>query len=190
MNLEDDVLSQALAPVPATWEARPGLRLAAVLAPILSIDGEDHVLFTERRADLPEHPGQIAFPGGARDGVESPTECALRESMEEIGLPPSAVTILGAVANQSSSSKFRVHAIVGRVRSEITLRPDPREVESMFTVSFTELMTTSNWQSRAYRTATGWTSSTPHFQAGKHLIWGLTGRLAKDLVDTARGVTG
>ena len=31
-------------------------------------------------------PGMLDFPGGAREGTESPTDCALRETHEELGL--------------------------------------------------------------------------------------------------------
>lgn len=41
-----------------------------------------------RRDDKPSipWPGFLDFPGGARDGIESPESCVLRETHEELGL--------------------------------------------------------------------------------------------------------
>lgn len=183
MRIDDPKLRAALRPTPQGWQERDGHRLAAVLAPILFRDGEDHLVFTERRADLQEHPGQIAFPGGARESEEDPAATALRESQEEVGLDPTAVDLLGSLPQRISSSKFLVHALVGRVDAHARLEPDPGEVASIFTVPVRELATSSNWQERAYRRGDGWTLKTPHYQHEQHLIWGLTGRLAKDLAD-------
>ena len=69
----------------AIAEVRP-VRPAAVLVPIVAREAPT-VLLTQRSAHLPDHPGQIAFPGGKIDaGDESPLAAALREAEEEIGL--------------------------------------------------------------------------------------------------------
>ena len=45
-------------------------------------------MFTERRADLRRHAGEISFPGGRQDEPdEDLRDTALREAEEEIGLP-------------------------------------------------------------------------------------------------------
>ena len=95
--LDDDALREHLLALPEAWEGPDELRSAAVLAPIFRRRNEDWLLLTQRRADLPHHPGQISFPGGQRDNQESPLECALRECQEEIGQEPSQVLILGAL---------------------------------------------------------------------------------------------
>ena len=70
-----------------------------MLAPLFERDGELHAVFTKRRSDLRLHAGQISFPGGRRDrGDADLVATALRESHEEIGLDPAAVTVLGALS--------------------------------------------------------------------------------------------
>ena len=67
-------------------------RLAAVLVPIVAREKEVTVLLTQRTADLRDHSGQVAFPGGKIDPTDrSPIEAALREADEEIGLPRESV---------------------------------------------------------------------------------------------------
>jgi 8-oxo-dGTP pyrophosphatase MutT (NUDIX family) len=76
-----------------------GARHAAVLVPLyLDAAGAPHAVFTERRADLRRHAGEISFPGGRREEQDPDLwATALRETEEEIGLPPDAVELLGAL---------------------------------------------------------------------------------------------
>ena len=86
MILDDTQLAARLDPIPDSWDDAPGLRRAAVLAPIFHHDQQDWLLLTERRTDLAHHAGQISFPGGAREPDEDPVSCVLRETREEIGV--------------------------------------------------------------------------------------------------------
>jgi 8-oxo-dGTP pyrophosphatase MutT (NUDIX family) len=73
-------------------------RAAAVL--VLLIDGPDgvQVLLTERASGLRSYPGQVTFPGGAKDPTDAnPTATALREAREEVGLNAASVHILGSL---------------------------------------------------------------------------------------------
>ena len=57
---------------------------------------EPTVLLTQRAQHLPDHAGQISFPGGKIDkGDDSPLDAALREADEEIGLARDFVEPLG-----------------------------------------------------------------------------------------------
>lgn len=90
-------LAAALDPDPAPKPA-PGDRLAGVLVPV--VEGQDRsIVFTLRTERLSRHAGQISFPGGLQhEGDGSLAATALRETEEEIGLSPTAVEILGALA--------------------------------------------------------------------------------------------
>jgi 8-oxo-dGTP pyrophosphatase MutT (NUDIX family) len=67
---------------------------AASRRPIAPADLD--VLLLERAPDLDSHPGQVAFPGGSRDPEDvSLVACALREAVEETGLDPEGVDVLG-----------------------------------------------------------------------------------------------
>src|ERR1017187_8461832 len=69
---------------------------AAVLVPLVNRAGGLAVLLTQRSADLPDHAGQISFPGGRIEAEDvDPGAAALREADEEIGLVRDRVTLLG-----------------------------------------------------------------------------------------------
>ncbi|MCA1829147.1 MAG: CoA pyrophosphatase [Myxococcales bacterium] len=71
-------------------------RAAAVLVPLLPRPDGLHVLFTERSRELRSHAGQVSFPGGSVDSADgSPREAALREALEEVGLRPEHVEVIG-----------------------------------------------------------------------------------------------
>src|SRR5215467_3329132 len=66
-------------------EVRP-IRPAAVLVPIMDYP-EPMVLLTQRAQHLPDHAGQVSFPGGKIEKDDAdPCASALREAQEEIGL--------------------------------------------------------------------------------------------------------
>ena len=73
----------------------PGTKDAAVLVPLYP---DLRAIFTERRADLSRHAGEISFPGGRQDHPgEDLRKTALREAHEEIGLDPADVELVGAL---------------------------------------------------------------------------------------------
>lgn len=111
------------------------LRSAAVLVPLVDRDSGMTVLLTQRATHLSHHAGQISFPGGSVERTDqSPIATALRETEEEIGLPPNQVEVVGYLPTLALSSGFRVVPVVAIVSSELNLKMDTREVENVFEV--------------------------------------------------------
>ncbi len=123
----------------AIAEVRP-IRPAAVLIPIVERE-EPMVLLTERTADLKDHAGQIAFPGGKIDATDlTPKDAALREACEEIGLPPSYAAPIGYLDIYMTTRGYRILPTLARVRPDFTLKPNPSEVADVFEVPLAFLM--------------------------------------------------
>ena len=97
-------------------EARGGTD-AAVLLALYGWPEEPGLIFTERRADLRRHAGEISFPGGRQDEIDADlTTTALREAQEEIALEPARVELVGALPPVSTFvTGYRVHPFVGLV---------------------------------------------------------------------------
>jgi 8-oxo-dGTP pyrophosphatase MutT (NUDIX family) len=122
-------------------------RSAAVLVPVVNRPGELTVLFTERSAGLPDHAGQISFPGGRVEPDDDDVEAAaLRETEEEIGLPRDRVTILGRLADYETVTGYRVTPVVGWVEPPFPVIPDPVEVADVFEVPLAFLLDSTNQQ--------------------------------------------
>ena len=146
----------ALPPPSAALGMSDGFRLpgregdpvpAAVLVPIVNRPIGLQVLLTQRSADLPDHAGQISFPGGRQEPTDvDHAAVALREAAEEIGLRADRVSILGELAAYETVTGYRVTPVVGWVEPPFVTRPDPVEVSDIFEVPLEFLLDPVNQQ--------------------------------------------
>jgi 8-oxo-dGTP pyrophosphatase MutT (NUDIX family) len=120
---------------------RPG-RPAAVLIPLYDRDGAPHLILTKRTADLPAHPGQISLPGGRRDPEDHDLRAtALRETHEELGIPPTAVTVIGELDDVATfQSQYIVTPVIGVLATAPITRPNPTEIDRVMEVSLAEVL--------------------------------------------------
>lgn len=72
----------------SAWHKLPASRRSAVLVLLfMGKSGELRVILTKRSRKLRHFSGHISFPGGkVENGLESPMQCARRETEEEIGI--------------------------------------------------------------------------------------------------------
>jgi len=154
--------------------ARRALVPAAVLVPVVDRKDALTVLFTRRTDDLPEHAGQICFPGGRIEPDDaSPEDAALRETEEEIGLDRRHIEVLGRLDDYMTGSGFSITPVVGVVAPPFTLTPQVREVAEAFEVPLAFLLDPANHQ-RHERIIAG---RDRHFYAMPYegyFIWGAT----------------
>jgi 8-oxo-dGTP pyrophosphatase MutT (NUDIX family) len=157
---------------------------AAVLIAITD-RADPGMIFTQRHAGLRQHSGQVAFPGGRLDpGDADAVAAALRESEEEIGLPPHHVEIVGRSDLFRTGTGFAIEPIVGVVPPDLPLRPAQGEVEAIFEVPLAYLLDPVN---RAMRTAEheGRARSFYEIVWQEQRIWGVTAAI---LVNLARRI--
>ena len=111
------------------------LRPAAVLVPLIDRPEGMTVLLTQRTQHLTAHAGQISFPGGRIEESDAdPTETALRETEEEVGLTRDHVTVIGRLDTYVTGTGFEITPVVGIVKVPFPLAIDPFEVAEAFEV--------------------------------------------------------
>ncbi len=179
-DLADRLLSAEAA---AAMETRGGTS-AAVLLALYGWPEEPGLIFTERRADLRRHAGEISFPGGRQDEIDADlATTALREAQEEIALDPARVELVGALPPVSTFvTGYRVHPFVGLVAhpAELGLVPNPTEVETVLTFSLEVLR--ENYEMRRL-IRRGVPIHTPTYEVEGQLIWGATARILGELLE-------
>lgn len=165
---------------------RSDVRPAAVLVPLVDHAEGLSVLLTLRNAALQRHAGQVAFPGGRMDADDvSVSAAALRETEEEVGLPRSAIEIVGRLDDYITGTGFIVAPIVGLVRPPIVAKPDPREVESVFEVPLAFFLDPANHR-RESRLFNGVERRFYAMPYGDKYIWGATAAMIINLYDLLR----
>jgi 8-oxo-dGTP pyrophosphatase MutT (NUDIX family) len=177
---QDPVNRDELADLIPAGEA---LRPAAVLVPLVPRPQGWQVLLTRRAPALSQHGGQISFPGGRIEATDAnPVAAALRETHEELGIHPAAVTPLGLLDVQATISSYAVTPVVGVVDPNQVWRPDPREVDLVFELPLSFVLDRSNLR-REQAQLRGRLRAYYLYAYGEHAIWGATAGILVNLLE-------
>ncbi len=156
-------------------------KTAAVLVPFLDLP-EPELVLTRRADHLPQHPGQVSFPGGAaEDNDLSAVQTALREAQEEIGLPPEIARPIGFLDRMDTISDYRVLPVVALITPPVTWRPDENEVAEVFTVPVSVVLDRSLYTGREIE-RDGVRGTIWSMQYRQYTIWGATAAMLMNLI--------
>lgn len=180
------------------WPPPPGrARRAAVLVLLGVLDARpaEHrpsaapadldVLLVGRSPHLAHHPGQVSFPGGRLEPDEDdPVTAALREAVEETGLDPAGVDVLGTLGELwLPISDHRVTPVLGWWREPSPVAVvDVRESADVFRAPVADLLDPANRRT-VVGTHDGRTRRSPAFLHGRHVVWGFTAMVLDRLLD-------
>lgn len=154
---------------------------AAVLMPI--VDRPDPtLLFTRRAIHLTTHSGQVAFPGGKREAQDADLlTTALRESEEEIALPPQHVELLGQLSDVISLHGLSVTPYVGVIPPDLPLQPDPAELDLIFEVPLALFLEDHRHHTDVIP-VDGRPWYVPNYHVDGQVIWGLSAMMLVELL--------
>lgn len=181
----------------------------SVLLPVVEKEGSLYVLYELRARHMDVQPGEICFPGGKIEPGESPQECALRETWEEIGIPEEKIKVVSQLDMMVNYSNVAMYAFLGIVEEsaldELVLNPD--EVEEVFLVPIEWLMENEPviyWTNvvphppedfpydkvtggEPYKWRHGKAPVPVYPEFGDKVLWGFTGRITKRFTDIIKG---
>jgi 8-oxo-dGTP pyrophosphatase MutT (NUDIX family) len=142
------------------------------------------VLLQRRAATLDHHPGQIAFPGGGLEPGETPEQAAVREAVEETGLEPSGVEVLGTLAAVpvAVSGNLVTPVVAWWTRPSPVAAVDHAEAVDVFRVPVADLVDPAN---RALAVSPRWPRgfATPAFTVADVVVWGFTALVLDGVLD-------
>lgn len=183
---------QLMAPVPRalrrSFTQSGQARQGAVMMLLYPGSAGLNTLLTRRPETLNSHAGQIAFPGGAQDMGETLTQTALRETFEEVGVPPQQIEVLGTLTTiYIPVTDYEVHPFVGWMPARPIFYPNVHEVAELVETPLTLLLepatrVVETWQLH------GFDVRVPFFQVDGHKVWGATAIILSEFVERLRAV--
>jgi 8-oxo-dGTP pyrophosphatase MutT (NUDIX family) len=164
--------------VVSTDKAKP----SSVLLLFYPVDGEACMVFIQRPDYGGVHSGQISFPGGKREPGDLDLEAtALRESMEEVGVEPDKVKILGRLSDlYIPPSRYLVSPFVGYYPERPDFKKDPEEVQDIIEVRVRDLLSENSYQVTKHKVGLGIQIKAPAFVINGHVIWGATAMILSE----------
>ncbi len=164
-------------------EEKPCRKAGVLVALFPGSDSSTGVLLIKRRSDLPEHAGQIAFPGGRQEHDETLQETALREAYEEIGLDAATVEMLGPLTPiYIPVSNYCVYPYIGALnRLPDLFILQKTEVQHVLTVPVSQLTAPATRRSEIWKVR-GADVQVPFFEVNRETIWGATAMILAELL--------
>ena len=183
----------------------------SVLVPLVEKDKQIHVLYEVRSELLYHQPGEVCFPGGAMEGGETEEECAIRETCEELGINAEAIKIMGQLDTLFTYSNFTMYSFLGVISYEELIKGTPNndEVKEYFLVPLKYLMekppyiykmevipdikSDFPYETVNFKEGYNWRrgrGEVPIYSYEDKVIWGLTARITKSMVEIIKGEKG
>ncbi len=162
------------------------LKPAGVLIPVMTRNEGMSVLLTRRSAELKHHAGQVSFPGGRMEQTDGDIAVtALRETHEEVGIPPQQVSIVGYLGPIPTITGYAVTPTIGLVDGGVELNIDATEVESAFEVPLGYLLEARNY-TMAEREFQGERFPVMEVNYAGERIWGATAYMLSRFIKTIK----
>lgn len=175
----------------------------SIFLPLVEREGKLHLLYELRSYALDRQPGEVCFPGGQKEAEETPQQCAVRETCEELGISESDIEVIAEVDTVHGYNNSTIYCFIGTIDCSVIekAKPSEQEVEEIFLVPLDFLMKTEPQVSCVdivpqvpedfpydligfgpdYKWKRG-IMNMPVWVFEGRVIWGLTGRITANMV--------
>jgi 8-oxo-dGTP pyrophosphatase MutT (NUDIX family) len=163
---------------------------AAVMMLFYPKMGRTHLVLIVRNSYEGVHSAQIAFPGGKYESKDENFQItALRETHEEIGIPPDSIEIIMPFTNlYIQPSNFMVYPFLGICREEIIFIPDSNEVANIIELPLSDFLNDNLIVSVKLSTSYATDIAIPAFKIKEHIVWGATAMMLNELKEVLKKV--
>jgi 8-oxo-dGTP pyrophosphatase MutT (NUDIX family) len=159
-------------------------RNSAVMILFINKDNLPYIIFTKRTDWVETHKGQISFPGGARDlADETLLRTATRETLEEIGIPPDDIEVVGRLDDFYTITNFTVSPFVGYIPNGFQYSINEREVARILEVPLSVFLDDQYFEVKKWdHKGRFYDVYFYHFE--NEVIWGATAFIINRFIDT------
>ena len=170
------------------WELPESCRDASVLLLLYPYQGfnnetELHIVLIRRPEYPGVHSGQISFPGGRWEEGESLQTTALRETVEEIGVPPDRLEILGQLTTlYTPPSNFCIYPFVAFSADRPIFRPDAIEVAELIEAPLSLFSNPVSQKQEIWNFEQYGERQVPFFDIFGHKVWGATAMIMSEFL--------
>jgi 8-oxo-dGTP pyrophosphatase MutT (NUDIX family) len=136
------------------------------------------------------HSNQIGFPGGKSEEKDQDImQTALRETHEEVGVPPQQVSIIKSLSEiYIPPSNFEVQPFIGLYENPKPFVLQDSEVESLVEVSLSDFMDDAKVFTQKLSTSYAKNIDVPAFKLNGYTVWGATAMMLSEIKELLRQV--
>jgi 8-oxo-dGTP pyrophosphatase MutT (NUDIX family) len=166
------------------------LKKSAVLLLLYPHEEAIYTLFIKRTIYNGIHSGQISLPGGMFEKTDCTlSNTALREAMEETGMPVKEAKIIGQLTClHIPVSNIHVFPFVAVCNKRPDFIPDSIEVQYIIETRLDELLNPLNHKNMIMQ-ITGLAVRVPYFDIQGNSIWGATAMIVSEFLEVVKIVT-
>lgn len=147
------------------------------------MDAETRMLLILRKTYEGVHSNQVGFPGGKEEeGDKDILQTALRETKEEVGVPPQEVEILRELSEvYIPPSNFLVRPFIGIYSNPKPFVAQESEVETLVEVYLRDFLDKSNHIEEKLTTSYAKSIDVPAYKLNGYTVWGATAMMMSEI---------
>lgn len=151
---------------------------------------ETRLLLILRKTYEGVHSNQIGFPGGKVERQDKDLmHTALRETHEEVGVPPTSVKVIRALSEvYIPPSNFMVQPYMGIYPNPQPFEPQEDEVEQVVEAYVKDFLDDANLIEELLSTSYAKNMNVPAYKLNGYTVWGATAMMLSEIRELLRQV--